>query len=384
MGSFFIQNFKKLVFKLMLVLSCFVLFFACVEAPHQSFAFADYNGGVQETLNPIKSLINWLFPSTESNKNEEGEQASTKVYIGGIPLGFTLNCEGVLVVATSDVLTHNGQESTFSTSSILPGDVLYSLNGIVLESAQAIEEIVNNKENINKPIKAKIKRKGMEHTILLYPKLDISTNKYKLGLFIRDNAAGVGTLTFVRADNNRFGALGHPVCDIDTGAILPIKSGQVFACDIVGVSKGERGKPGELKGLFLHGGAEIGSLDNNTPFGVFGNVQNLNLSRLGDSVPIASANEIKTGKAFIRCTTSGTKPTDYEIEIIKKSRASDKNNMVIRVIDKELLEKTGGIVQGMSGSPIIQNGKLVGAVTHVFVSDPTKGFGTFIENMIDS
>ena len=367
----------------MLAVVFFSMLVFCFGACPTHLAFAESSHSAAESVNPLKSLINWLFPSSET-KSESIEQTQTKVYVGGIPLGFTLDCDGVLVVATSDVLTSLGQESTFSTNSIMPGDVLYSLNNIMVNSAQTIEEIVNSKENINKPIKASIKRKGMDHTILLYPKLDISTNKYKLGLFIRDNAAGVGTLTFVRADNNRFGALGHPVCDIDTGAILPIKQGEVYLCDIVGVNKGERGTPGELKGLFLHGGAEIGKLDNNTCFGVFGYINNLNLTRLGDTLPIGRASEIKTGRAQIRCTVDGTKPKDYEIEIVKKSRLTDKNNMVIRVVDKELIAKTGGIVQGMSGSPIIQNGKLIGAVTHVFVSDPTKGFGTFIENMINS
>ena len=346
-----------------------------------SCAYAEGEKVAETNISPLKNILNWLFPA----KDEPAQNTSEILcYVGGMPLGFALKCEGVLVVATSDVLTTNGSESTFSTSSILPGDVLYSLNGKVIESASTIEEIINSKENIKKPAKAQVLRKGMEHTIILYPKLDAVSHKYKLGLFVRDNAAGVGTLTYIRQDNHRFGALGHPVCDIDTGAILPIKNGEIYSCDIVGVNKGEKGKPGELKGLFLHGGQGIGVLDNNTSFGVFGEINNLSLERFGEPIKIASSGEIKTGKATLRCTVSGTKPEDYEIEIIKKAGLLNQNNMVIKITDQRLLKETGGIVQGMSGSPIIQNGKLIGAVTHVFVSDPTKGFATFIENMIDS
>ena len=216
---------------------------------------------------------------------------------------------------------------------------------------------------------------------------DEISKKYKLGLWIRDNAAGVGTLTFIRKDNMRFGALGHPVCDIDTGACLPVKSGNIFKCNIVGYRKGEKGKAGELKGLFLRNGSILGALDENNGYGVYGNFGNEALEAYkNELVEVASRNEVKSGKAKIRCTIDGTVPKDYDIEIVKTYFQDSKSNksMFIRVTDKELLSKTGGIVQGMSGSPIIQNGKLVGAVTHVFVSDPTKGYGIYADWMIDN
>ena len=210
---------------------------------------------------------------------------------------------------------------------------------------------------------------------------------YRLGLWIRDNAAGVGTLTYVRQDNFRFGALGHPVCDIDTGKIMPVSGGNIYKCSIVGFNKGVRGNPGELRGLFLKSGVSVGELDNNNNFGVYGKINEEYVKAMGvEPMMVGFRDSVKTGKAKILSTIDGGKPEEYEIEIIKLNyqSESDKKSMVLRITDERLLNSTGGIVQGMSGSPIIQNGKLVGAVTHVFVSDPTKGFGVYIDWMIDN
>ena len=184
----------------------------------------------------------------------------------------------------------------------------------------------------------------------------------------------------------RFGALGHPVCDIDTGTMMPVSTGNIFKCNIVGLKKGEKGSAGELKGLFLRNGSIFGSLDKNLTKGVFGTFNNKFIDFVSsDVVEVADRSEIKSGKASIRCTVDGYTPEDYEIEIVKAyfQSNSDTKSMFIRVTDKRLIERTGGIIQGMSGSPIIQNGKLVGAVTHVFVSDPTKGYGIFADLMIN-
>ena len=245
-----------------------------------------------------------------------------------------------------------------------------------------MNEKITNKDLVN----LTILRKNEEAKASLKPMFDSVTGKYKLGLWIRDDAAGVGTLTYVRKDNLRFGALGHPVCDIDTGSMMPVSSGSIFKCNVVGYKKGTKGNPGELKGLFLRNGSIFGSLDKNIKCGVYGTFNQERLDFVSErEVEVADRHEIKSGKATIRCTIDGYEPQDYEIEIVKTyfQSGNDTKSMFIRVTDKNLLERTGGIVQGMSGSPIIQNGKLVGAVTHVFVSDPTKGYGIFADLMIN-
>ena len=336
---------------------------------------------------PIKKIVDFLFPWANKAAETSSNFVEREVFVGGTALGFTLNCEGVVIVGLSDVITARGAISPTQSSDIAAGDVLKQIDGVTIKGADMIESLVNDKTRCGRPIKVKVVRRGQAFETTIHPALDAATGKYKLGLWIRDNAAGVGTLTYIRKDNGRFGALGHPVCDIDTGALLPIDDGAIYGCNIVGVARGERGKPGELRGLFLKGGDQIGVLDNNTNFGVFGSLQKEALPKVaGETMLTAPRESVKIGRATVRCTVDGTTPENFDIEIIKTNTfsSSAQKNMVIRITDPRLLSATGGIVQGMSGSPIIQNGKLVGAVTHVFVSDPTKGFATFIDNMIES
>lgn len=323
-----------------------------------------------------------LFGGNEKNNNQNREQS---VYLGGYPLGFTLECDGVLIVAIGDVETEKGSVCPSKNKNIKEGDVLYSINGTIIKSATHLHGLLNS-QNAPEISNIIIKRGKEIINETIVPAKEVPSNMYRLGFWIRDNAAGVGTLTYVRADNKRFGALGHPVQDVDTGKLLPVSGGNIYKCNIVGYNKGTRGNPGELRGLFLRTGATIGTLDNNNEYGVYGSISEDYVSRLGESVKVAFRNEVKTGKAKILCTIDGTLPKEYDIEIVKLSHQSksDKKSMVIKITDKELISKTGGIVQGMSGSPIVQNGKLVGAVTHVFVSDPTKGFGVYIDWMIDN
>lgn len=329
----------------------------------------------------LKDIVGQFFYTQKKNVVEDRK---IMVYPGGYPLGFTLECEGVIIVSLGEVLTQEGVDIPVYNKDIRVGDVLYSINGQVIKSATNLVEIVN--KNGNEKMECVFKRGEDEIIQEITPALEQSTNIYRLGLWVRDNGAGVGTLTFVRQDNNRFGALGHPVCDIDTGRKLPVYTGNIYKCNIVGYNKGTRGNPGELRGLFLRSGEAVGSLDVNDEYGVYGNVGEDFVESLGRPIEVGFRDSVKTGKAKILCTIDGNQPKEYDVEIVKLSyqNSSDKKSMVIRVIDKELIEKTGGIVQGMSGSPIIQNGKLIGAVTHVFVSDPTKGFGVYIDWMIDN
>ncbi|MCR5553128.1 MAG: SpoIVB peptidase [bacterium] len=375
------KNFSKILIKIISYLCvCCTLFTIFAQCNVTNFVFADEDCLTNQT-NPIKTIINWLFPIKQ---NEVASKNTAEVYVGGVPLGFALKCDGVVIVGVSDILTNRGVVSPSGAAGITSGDILLEIEDEKITSAEKIEEIINRKDNENRSLKVKVKRSNKVFTTFVLPEIDELTKTYKMGLWIRDDAAGVGTLSFIRSDNLRFGALGHPVCDIDTGVMLPVMKGEIYSCDIIGVTKGNRGTPGELKGIFLKGGQVLGELDNNTNFGVFGKINEEVLDELNlEKMPTASPNEIVLGKAKLRCSISGNKPQDYSIEIIKTNQNSDSKNMIIRITDQRLIEKTGGIVQGMSGSPIIQNGKVVGAVTHVFVSDPIKGFATFISNMID-
>ena len=323
----------------------------------------------------ISEIIKGLFRKNEVATNDNRE--SVYVYLGGYPLGFTLSCSGVVVVAISND----------SVKDIKEGDVITKINNVSVNSAEQILHLINSEDYAGEELQVSYNRNNQEKVTNLKPVYDKALKIYKLGLWIRDNAAGVGTLTYIRKDNLRFGALGHPVCDIDTGSLMPVSSGNIFRCNIVGCKKGSKGNPGELKGLFLRNGKVLGGLDTNNKFGVYGTFGSDYVRAFDNElVEVARRSEIKSGKAKIRCTIDGTTPKDYDIEIVKTYFQSTENtkSMFIRVTDKELLQKTGGIVQGMSGSPIIQNGKLVGAVTHVFVSDPTKGYGVYADWMINN
>ena len=320
----------------------------------------------------LKTFFKKLF-----NKNQSVQKRSEPVYVylGGYPLGFSMSCSGVVVIAKAN-------ESAYQ---IKEGDIITHIEDIAVSSAEEIYRVINSETFAGKLLNVKYVHQGEVGVAQIKPIFDVVTNAYKLGIWVRDDAAGVGTLTYIRKDNLRFGALGHPVCDIDTGTALPVAKGNIFKCNIVGYKPGEKGNPGELKGLFLRNGLVLGSLDANNSFGVYGKLSaKVKDKYCKDMVEVADRSEVKNGKAVIRSTIEGDVPKDYEIEIVKTyfQKTKDIKSMFIRVTDKELLAKTGGIVQGMSGSPIIQNGKLVGAVTHVFVSDPTKGYGVYADWMI--
>lgn len=323
----------------------------------------------------IKDFFKGLF--RKDNKSNVKLAEKRYVYLGGFPLGFTIMCNGVVVVAISND----------SAKDVKEGDVITKINGQEVSSVSQILGIINSEKYRSKNINIEYFRGSKKYNTTILPIYDDIQKIYKLGLWVRDNAAGVGTITYIRKDNLRFGALGHPVCDIDTGSLLPAKDGNIFKCNIVGYKKGVRGSAGELKGLFLRGGSVLGILDTNNEYGVFGKFdENFIKNYNSEIIEVASRDEVKSGKAKIRCTIDGNIPQDYEIEIVRTYFQSTKSNksMFIRVTDKRLLSTTGGIIQGMSGSPIIQNGKLVGAVTHVFVSDPTKGYGIYADWMVDN
>lgn len=366
---------KTIVSRSLVFFVCVMAFMLSVVNPISLKATPVYSCSYETaySLPSLKEIVKTLFNKdvVKSNNNKE----KTYVYLGGYPLGFTINCKGVVVIANS-----NG-----SAPDIKEGDVLTKIEGIEINSAEDISTVINSESYAGLRLNVTYVRNGEEHNTTIMPMFDGRINVFKLGLWIRDDAAGVGTLTYIRKDNLRFGALGHPVCDIDTGSLLPVLSGNIYKCNIVGYKQGKKGNPGELKGLFLRNGSVYGSLDGNNKFGVYGTFSEKYIENFSkDLIEVAGRDEVKSGKAKIRCTIDGSEPKEYEIEIVKTyfQQTQDNKSMFIRVTDKELLAKTGGIVQGMSGSPIIQNGKLVGAITHVFVSDPTKGYGVYADWMI--
>lgn len=358
------------VFCLMTMIFTIVNPIALKNTPIYSCSTSAYS-----SLPSFNDIIKGLFKKEEPKQVSRSEKV--EVYLGGYPLGFMLSCSGVVVVAISNE----------NTSPLKEGDILTKIENIEITSSEHILKLINSDEFAGKELNITYTRGSNECQGKLTPIYDEGQKIYKLGLWVRDNSAGVGTLTYIRKDNLRFGALGHPVCDIDTGAMLPVNTGNIYKCNIVSLKQGKKGNPGELRGLFLRNGSVIGSLDGNNKFGVYGTFNKDYISPYEEQiVEVADRGEVKSGKAKIRCTIEGTEPKEYDIEIVKTYFQTTKDNksMFIRVTDKELIEKTGGIVQGMSGSPIIQNGKLVGAVTHVFVSDPTKGYGVYADWMIDN
>lgn len=307
-----------------------------------------------------------------------------KVYPGGQPLGVKINTKGVLVVALSDIDGVKGKiSSPAAASGIEIGDSIIKIDDQNIKSSEDVARIVNASEGKEISITVQRNNKMIEKNIR--PVLSNTDNKFKIGLWIRDSTAGVGTLTFYDAKTKRFAALGHPITDVDTGIMLKVNSGQIVSSSIISVKKGEKGNPGELRGIFVDEENELGKVIDNTQCGIFGTAQdNLINSKFNKPMEIALRNEIKEGPAKIITTIHGEEPKMYDIEIEKllPQEEAGPKSMIIKITDKELLQKTGGIVQGMSGSPIIQNGKLIGAVTHVLINKPDIGYGIYIEWML--
>lgn len=303
------------------------------------------------------------------------------VYLGGNAVGFSLKTNGVLVVGKNSILTDGGLESNCVGDKINAGDVITHIDGMEIKDANDIPNCLN--QTSGEMISLTIKRGEKVFDVDISPKTDAMGNK-KIGLWVRDDATGIGTLTYVDSKTLDFGALGHPVTDGETGTKIDVQKGQVYDCSVVGIEKGSRGTPGELKGVFLSSKNAKGEISDGNDFGIFGKI--LDKNGMVDENIVAGVGgrlAVKPGKAQIVSSVSGVREY-YDIEIIKASKqksAKDKS-MVFRVTDKRLLNLTGGIVQGMSGSPILQNGKLIGAVTHVFVSDPSKGYGIYIDWMM--
>lgn len=307
----------------------------------------------------------------------KSDAATQKVMVGGSSIGLRLYLDGLLVVGESNILSEQGEICPGKNAGVEKGDRITRLNG---EQVQGAEEFCSKiQECGGNEITLEIIRNNVFYEKKITPVCYLKTGEYKIGLWVRDSTAGIGTITCVM-DDGTFAALGHGISDIDTKDLVCVKDGDVLGSKINSVMKGAAGAPGDLRGTFDLTFA--GRVFKNTPQGIFGV---LSKNALPESkVEVASQSEIFPGKAVIYTNIEGQKVEQFDIEIerILPFGSKDGKNMVIKITDHRLIEKTGGIVQGMSGSPIIQNGKLVGAVTHVFVNDPTRGYGIFIENML--
>ena len=296
----------------------------------------------------------------------------------GTLFGLKIFTDGVLVVGMTDVATSDGLINPAENAGIKIGDVIVSMNSNKVNSSDDVAKAVESCNGEN--VKVEIRRKNMSFEVEITPAKEESDGVYKMGLWVRDSSAGIGTLTFYDPETGLAAGLGHAICDVDTGEMLPIMSGEMVEAEILGITKGVSGDPGEIRGKFKSS-VSIGRLIQNCETGVYGV---LNEIKNMETVEIALKQDVEKGPAQIISTIDseiGPEYFDCMIEKVYYKDESPTQNIVIKITDERLLEKTGGIIQGMSGSPIIQNGKLAGAVTHVFVNDPTKGYGIFAENM---
>lgn len=300
----------------------------------------------------------------------------------GTPVGIYLKSDGIMVIGTGDVTKKDGMVTEPAFGILQSGDYIEFIDDIPLSDKETLMSELNKKGGSE--VILKVRRNGEDVDVKMNP-VEAEDGSYKLGVWVRDDTQGIGTMTYVDM-NGQFGALGHGISDSDTGEVVQITDGALYETAILGIEKGTFGKPGVMSGVIYYGpGSTLGSITSNTEEGIFGQVNDrFKQSIAQDAIPIGYRQDVKKGTAYIRSDVSG-KIQDYEIEIqrVDYSTVHKSKGMVIKVTDQNLLALTGGIVQGMSGSPIIQDGKLIGAVTHVFIQDPARGYGIFIENMLE-
>lgn len=308
-----------------------------------------------------------------------------KVVPSGEAIGVRIESKGVLIVGLSSITDTKGRKSSpAADAGFEVGDKIIEIDGNQVEKERDIVDYLNNRHNKNDRIKMLVEREGRKHDFSVKPVKCEEDNIYRIGLWVRNNITGVGTLTFYDPKSRVFGALGHGITDIDSGVLIDINSGRIVKSKIASIQKARKTVPGELVGIFYDNDDAYGIIEKNTSFGIYGKLTKKQNLRINRPVSIGLNSQIKEGPAKILTTIEGNKVEEFDIEIQKvmSQRSSESKNMIIKITDKRLIEKTGGIVQGMSGSPIIQDGKLIGSVTHVLVNDPARGFGISIEWML--
>ena len=345
--------------------------FRCVSAYPPAAASAKYDeDGVYKSqlklfgILPIKTLNVTVLP---------------KKYLipSGQPFGIKLYTDGLLIIDMAQIVTQDGSSCNPAfDAGIRVKDILCKANDTIITSNEQFARLVE--DSGGKKMKLSIKRGALNFEVTVTPVRSSVDGEYKIGLWVRDSTAGIGTITYYDPETSSFGGLGHGIYDVDTSELMTLRTSEPYFACINNVKKGRKGDPGALLGYFT--GNAFGKIYSNTNSGVYGKYDG---KAEGTLVEVAYKQDIKTGPVQILCTIDGSEPHLYAAEIIKLNMASeDGKNIMLKITDARLLELTGGIVQGMSGSPIIQNGKLIGAVTHVLLNDPTRGYGIFIENMM--
>lgn len=330
---------------------------------------------VQSKYNKESNTVDFLLLNTLKIHSVNATE-TRQVYLGGDIWGFDYDGKGVLVVSNKGL----GEANT----ELLAGDVIIGIDESEVNCVADIAKALNSKGE-NQEVSVKLVRDAERIEKFVKPKYDSLTKRYKLGVWAQEGLNGVGTVTYIDAQTGRFGALGHPIVEPNSQAIFDVDSGKAQKCVVLGVKKADRGSPGEIRAILPRTKSEVGIVDKNCETGIYGTVDLSSFVDAGrQKVELGGRLTAKPGKATIYSCIDGKNIRPYEIEIIKTNfqGAGKQKNLVFRVTDDILLKTTGGIVQGMSGSPIVQNGKLIGAITHVFVNDPTKGFGIYIDNMV--
>ncbi len=379
---------KKKLFLLTTILSVFALLFAIIGGA------ADYSIPARQVITESIDISNH-----SNNVNNIIDEVEAEVSVFGVPLknvtvdvipkirlipcgdifGVKFFTKGVMIVGMSDIESDKGILNPAYKSGLRVGDNIISLNNCIVNTVEEVADIVENCKG--QSISVEFERDGVAGTTNLIPLKSLTDGKFKSGLWVRDSTAGIGTITYYNPDTGEFAGLGHGICDIDTGKLMPMLKGNIVDIGVKDIIRGIEGTPGEIKGEF--GIVKKGDLTLNSERGVFGYLYEKPNCAFTDPMEIASQSEVNEGSAYIYASLGTNKINQYEIELTKiYHNDSATKNFIFTVKDKTLLDKTGGIVQGMSGSPIVQNGKLIGAVTHVLVNDPTRGYGIFIENML--
>ena len=318
---------------------------------------------------------------------EAVEVVSERVLVpGGQSVGIKMNVKGVLVVGLEEIETEDSIVSPGYTAGLEIGDIITSVNGQEVSYAKDVSEIVNRaKEDAEKKsLHMTVRRKEQELSFDIIPVKDRSSGEYKIGLWVKEKIAGIGTLTFFDPKTNVIAALGHGIYESQTGTLLEAGNGDLLRTEVKSIKEGEAGKPGEIRGIFYGDEASLGEVKKNSSFGIYSKAEGLSAFAETKPMVMGYQEQIEVGDAYILTTINGNKVEKFDIKITKvnKQDEPDSKSMEIEVVDDRLLKYCGGIVQGMSGSPIIQNNRLVGAVTHVFVNNPTKGYGIFAEWMV--
>lgn len=341
---------------------------------------------VIEATQPTELKLNLLgvIPIKNVKINVTDYLDEKKLIPGGQSIGVTLYTKGALIVGISDIKNSDGQTvNPARDAGLRAGDVIESINGIEVNDSDHLSQIIN--EITSEEVTLGIRRGEERFSTVIVPQMDTYDNVYRLGVWVRDSTAGVGTLTFYDQETGGYGGLGHAITDLDTGEELSVRKGEIISSKIIDVVRGEAGTPGELKGEFKTQDS-IGTIIKNSQFGIYGITYGTIRNPLyPDGIPVAKQNEVHEGAATLLSTVDdeGVKGYACNISNIQPQSAPAQKSFLVTVTDQELLAKTGGIVQGMSGSPVIQDGKLIGAVTHVFVNDPTRGYGIYIEWMLE-